>query len=110
MTKNPQKIREQVNEMEQAADIALAAIRAEPGVGEALATSVTRLHDWARQAKEALGQNGDNQVEVRSLVAAAEEAADQALQEVKNDAGAGKATRAAIQEAHDAAQKAKKMF
>lgn len=125
MTTNPQKIREQVGEMEQAADIALAAVKAEHGVGKDVKSAVKQLHDYARQAKEGLPGGGGEAVDdgkttaiasgndlaaLRASIAAAEEAADQALQEANDDAAVGKATKAAIKEAHDAAKKAKDLF
>lgn len=133
MTKTTNKIRTQVMEMEQAADIALAAVEAEDGVGADVKSAVTRLHDYARQAKQTLlaGSEGRGTAKdddapsdddpdetttgadvaaLRAAIAAAEEAADQALEEVDDDVGVGKATKAAIEEAHKAAKKAKDLF
>jgi hypothetical protein len=113
MARNNEKIRKRIVDAEQAADIAVAAVRAESQVGSELSSAVTSLHDWARQAKQSVdGSEGEfkDVATLRGLIAAAEEAADQAMEEAATDAGVSKATKKALKQAHDAIKKAKDQF
>lgn len=107
MTKD--EMREKVIEMEQAADDAKAAIEAEAGAGRAVRSAVLRLHDRAREARQAV-EVGGNDSALSELLEQAEEAADEAWDAAEGDGALSEGVKAVIREAHDAAKEARDSF
>jgi hypothetical protein len=106
MASDTQKIRDQVIEMEQAADDAVAAVEAESGAGQAVKSAVSRLHEKARTAKRVVEEGGD-EASLTALLEEAERAADEARDAAEEDSNLGEGARAVIQEAHDATKEAR---
>jgi hypothetical protein len=101
-------ISQQLSNIEEQVDGALAKVQADPGASPALKAVVEELHEKTREARD--GTRGADQQTIRDHIIIAEEAADSAKRAAEAESQISEASREAVLNAHNALSELKSVL